>query len=82
MWRLPVLALDRRGNAEVLCDPPAELRAESAEALPKRLAAALRKREAWPGWGRQNREKFLRHYLRLAGPSRLITCLARAAREP
>jgi glycosyltransferase involved in cell wall biosynthesis len=81
MWGLPVLALNRRANNEVLCGPPADLQAESAEALPRQLAAVLGKRELWLDWGRQNREKFLRHYLRPTGSSKLIRYLAHVARK-
>lgn len=81
MWGLPVFALDRRGNTEVLCAPPSPLLAESPAVFSRRLAAVLRQRNAWPDWGRQNREKFLRHYLRPPGPSALLTYLVRTAQE-
>jgi glycosyltransferase involved in cell wall biosynthesis len=81
MWGLPVMALDRRANYEVLCAPPEELRVRSPEVFAERLVEVIRERARWMEWGKENREKFLQNHLRRSGRSRLVEFLAQTANE-
>ena len=81
MWGLPVMALDRRANYEVLCAPPEELRVRSPEVFAERLVEVIRERARWMEWGKENREKFLQNHLRRSGKSRLVEFLAQTANE-
>jgi len=81
MWGLPVMALDRRANYEVLCSPPEALRVRSQEVFAERLVEVIRHRSRWMEWGKENRGKFLQNHLRKSGKSPLVEFLVQAANE-
>ena len=62
MWQLPIVAVDWRGNAEVLGPNPGgicfHLASPLAQSLTTALAQAFARRSQWNGWGRDNRSAY------------------------